>query len=126
MIKYELPRFIIVGLLTVGIDWLVYSEAVISKWLHYDTAKAMGFLMGTFFAYVANHHWTFKKQHHTPETIYRFIVLYALTLGVNVGVNALALHALTFVSGAITISFLLATGTSASLNFIGMKYIVFK
>jgi putative flippase GtrA len=48
------------------------------------------------------------------------------TLGANVLVNALILKLLADVEFAIQLAFLLATGASASLNFVGMKFFVFR
>jgi putative flippase GtrA len=91
-----------------------------------DIAKATGFLVGTVFAYFANRIWTFGHKSHAPGSAWRFTVLYAATLGANVFVNALALAVLADVTAAIQMSFLLATGVSATLNFLGMKLFVFK
>jgi len=52
--------------------------------------------------------------------------LYASTLGANVLINALSLKLLADMPIAFQLAFLLATGVSASLNFLGMKLFVFK
>jgi putative flippase GtrA len=49
-----------------------------------------------------------------------------MTLGTNVLINALALKLLADISAAIQLAFVLATGVSACLNFIGMKLFVFR
>jgi len=122
MIKRELPLFLIVGSLTVLIDFLAYRGLVWMGLIGVDMAKAVGFLIGTVFAYFANRIWTFGHQAHAPGSAWRFVVLYTVTLGANVWVNALALAWL----GEAGLAFLLATGVSASLNFLGMKWFVFK
>ncbi len=125
MIKRELAIFLIVGTLTVLIDFLTY-RGLIAMTLGIDTAKAIGFISGTVFAYFANRFWTFGSKPHAAGSLWRFIFLYAATLGANVVVNTAALALFGGVSTAIQIAFLLATATSASLNFLGMKLFVFK
>ncbi len=91
-----------------------------------DVAKATGFLVGTLFAYFANRFWTFGHKSHAPGSAWRFSALYASTLGANVLINALALRLLADVAATLQLAFLLATGFSACLNFLGMKLFVFK
>mgnify|MGYP001807147424 CR=1 FL=1 len=126
MIRRELGVFLIVGGLTVLIDFLAYRGLLRLGLADVDPAKAAGFLAGTLFAYFANRFWTFGRQSSAPGGVWRFAALYAATLGVNVGVNALALTLLASLSAAVQLAFLLATGVSASLNFLGMKLFVFR
>ncbi len=126
MIKRELGIFLIVGSLTVLVDFCTYRGMI---WLNMvadvDTAKAVGFLAGTAFAYFANRFWTFGHN-QVSGSLWRFFTLYGATLLANVLVNALALKIFSDYIAAIHISFLLATGVSATLNFLGMKLFVFK
>jgi putative flippase GtrA len=126
MIKRELSIFLIVGSLTVLFDYLSYLSLVWSGLLGVDIAKATSFLAATVFAYFANRIWTFGHKSAVSGSAWRFLVLYAATLGANVFVNALALAVLSDVTAAIQICFLLATGVSSILNFWGMKLFVFK
>lgn len=126
MIKREFTIFLIVGTTTVLIDFMAYRSFVWMGLMGIDMAKAMSFLIGTMFAYLANRFWTFGLKQHTPGSAWRFALLYAATLGANVFVNALALTLLTDTVLAIHVAFLLATTVSASLNFLGMKLFVFK
>ena len=55
-----------------------------------------------------------------------FVTLYLTTLIINIGVNS---GIITFLGEGelfLTIAFLMSTGTSATLNFIGMQAVVFK
>jgi len=126
MIRREISIFLIVGSLTVLVDYLSYRSLVWSGLLGVDIAKATGFLVGTVFAYFANRIWTFGHKTHAPGSVWRFATLYAATLGTNVFVNALALSVFAGLNGVIQMAFLLATGVSAVLNFLGMKLFVFK
>ena len=125
MIRRELAIFLIVGSLTVLVDFLAYRSLVWIDLLGIDLAKAAGFLTGTVFAYFANRFWTFSHKVHAPGSAWRFAILYAATLGANVFVNSLGLSLLSDISAVVEISFLFATGVSACLNFLGMKLFVF-
>jgi putative flippase GtrA len=126
MIKRELSIFLIVGSLTVLVDFTVYRGLVSLQLLNVDIGKAVGFLAGTVFAYFANRFWTFGHKSASSGSAWRFIVLYAVTLVVNVYINALALDVLAGLALAVKVAFLVATGMSATINFFGMKLFVFK
>ena len=125
MLKKEAGLFLIVGTLTVVVDYLSYRTIV---WLGagYALSKALGFISGTIFAYFANRHVTFGHVDHAPNSMYRFIALYLTTLGANVLVNQYVLYLTNHSQLGVNIAFLFATGISATLNFLGMKYFVFK
>jgi putative flippase GtrA len=126
MIKRELVIFLIVGASTVLVDFITYRGLIDFQVMEVDLAKAAGFLVGTLFAYFANRFWTFGRKPHVPGSAWRFSVLYGSTLAANVLINALALKLLADVAAAFQLAFLLATGVSACLNFLGMKFFVFK
>jgi len=126
MIKKEASIFIIVGLLTVAIDFLVYRCLVWGLEFDINLAKAEGFLAGTVFSYFANKYWTFRHKEHKQGSLWRFAPLYGLTLVVNIYVNSLVLAVLSNSEKATLVAFISATGLSAFLNFIGMKYFVFR
>lgn len=125
VIKREALIFLIVGTLTVGIDFLCYT-LLLGVGVQYALAKAVGFIVGTVFAYFANRSWTFGHRQHAPGSVFRFAMLYMLTLGGNVLIN----HFVLLIAGerdwAVRLAFLAATGVSAALNFLGMRFFVFR
>ena len=123
MISREVSRFLIVGLVTVGIDLFFYSILVWFE-IAVSTAKATGFIIGAVFAYFSNKHWTFRAKGGWRQFL-GFLALYGSTFVTNVGVNAAMLHFLNSTDSAFFIAFLLATGSSATLNFLGMKLLIF-
>ena len=125
MIKRELLIFLIVGSLTVLVDFLTYRGLMAIFATPTATAKGIGFVTGTIFAYFANRFWTFGHRTHARSSIARFALLYAVTLGINIGVNATSLSLLDNMPHKLQLAFLLATGVSAVLNFLGMKFFVF-
>jgi putative flippase GtrA len=105
---------------------MTYRGLIHFQVMEFDMAKATAFLVGTIFAYFANRFWTFGHKSQERGTAWRFSALYASTLGANVLINAVALKLLTDTAVAFQLAFLLATGVSASLNFLVMKLFVFK
>lgn len=126
MIRREAATFLVVGGVTVLVDFASYT--LLQSWIRLpvDVAKGLGFLIGTAFAYFANRHWTFGHQEPARGSAWRFALLYGITLAFNVLVNAASLHAMQGMAWDRQGAFLLATGVSASLNFLGMKYLVFR
>lgn len=117
--------FLAVGFLTVLIDFVSYRALIRFEVFAVDTAKAVGFLSGSVFAYFANRFWTFNHRRPAPGGLWRFVVLYTSTLVPNVLINSLVLALMADTVGSIQLAFIFATGISASLNFLGMKNFVF-
>ena len=131
-IKRELAIFLIVGLLTVAIDFLLYRGILYIKPFGFENiniAKGFSFIGGTIFAYFANCFWTFNQQSARAGSVVRFIGVYILGLLANIVVNHLCITwfkaFLNIAELSIILAFVLATGVSAALNFIGMKFFVF-
>lgn len=122
--RRQLGRFLIVGCTTVAIDLVTYR---ILLWLQIDiaVAKASGFAAGTVFAYFANRLWTFAADGGYRRFV-GFCALYISTLLVNVGANNAIVYLLGRDEFALNVAFLFATGISATLNFLGMKFLVFR
>jgi len=126
MLKRELVIFIVVGSLTFLIDYLVYTAMMTYMDLPVEIAKVIGIMAGTASAYVMNRLWTFNHTRYSLGSIGRFLLLYLVTLGLNVSINTGVLTLLNSVPSAMFIAFTVAAGVAASLNFIGMRYFVFK
>lgn len=131
-IKRELAIFLIVGLLTVAIDFLLYRALMYVNLFGLDSvnlAKGVSFIGGTIFAYFANRFWTFNQQTISSGSIARFGLIYIFGLLANIAINHLSIAWLGSMivtpEYILLIAFLLATGVSATLNFIGMKFFVF-
>jgi putative flippase GtrA len=118
--KKELKRFLVAGMSAVGTDLATYY--LLLNFLNTDSAKAISFFLGTIVAFIINKYWTFEKHDKSYIEIMKFGALYSLTLGVNVITNKIILD-----NFSITIlAFLIATGVSTVLNFIGQKWWVFR
>ena len=132
LIKRELSIFLIVGLLTVGIDFSIYRGFIYLQPFGLDSiniAKGFSFISGTIFAYFANRFWTFNQQITGAGSVLRFVVVYISGLIANITINYLYIKWFSSPAFALEysllIAFILATSVSALLNFIGMKFFVF-
>ncbi|WP_440708528.1 GtrA family protein [Herbiconiux sp. YIM B11900] len=118
-------KFGLVGGLTVLIDAAVYA-LLGALGVQLDLAKTISFVTGAVFAYFANWRFTFgRRRGRFSELV--FVVIYAASLGINVGINALV-RLLLPESWALTLplAFVVATGASAAWNFVGMSLFVFQ
>ena len=125
LLEYEVARFLIVGGTTVLIDLICYFILI---YIGFDTflSKGVSFSVGTVFAYFANRNYTFQSSMGGFFRFTVFTLLYLSTLVVNVASNEIILKFTSHINGSLMIAFLIATSLSATLNFTGMKYIVFK
>lgn len=119
--RVQATRFVAAGTFTALLDFGVYRLLLLLEvWI--TPAKACGFVLGTVVSYLLNRAWTFAAEDHAPG---RFLVLYGVTLVVNVGVNAVTVAGLDGVAGQITLAWLVAQAAASVLNFVGMRRYVF-
>ena len=128
MLKYkkykELLKYIFVGLSTVLIDFLVYKFLL--KFFVIYFAKTISFLSGTFFSYKLNRTWTFKSKKKPLSQFIKYLIIHITSLVLNVFINSLLLNTFSknyFLS--YEVSFLIATLTSATYNFLFIKIFIF-
>ena len=120
----ELLKYIFVGLSTVLIDFLIYKLLI--KFIVIYLAKTISFLSGTFFSYQLNRTWTFKSGEKTLSQFIKYLIIHITSLVLNVFINSLLLNTFSknyFLS--YEVSFLIATLTSATYNFLFIKIFIF-
>lgn len=125
-IPSQLKKFLIIGFLTVLLDFSIYQIILFLDLVSMSYAKGISFVAGTLFSYVFNKTWTFLHVSNYLRTSIKFIILYMTTLFLNVYINSIFLNILDTYEYAIYISFIVATACSALCNFLGMKLIVFR
>jgi putative flippase GtrA len=124
LLEYEVARFLIVGGTIVLIDLICYF-ILINTGFETSISKGVSFSIGAVFAYFANLKYTFQSSMGGFFRFTVFTLLYLSTLVVNVVSNEILLKLTSQINSSLIIAFLIATSLSATLNFIGMKYIVF-
>lgn len=122
--RKQIGRFLIVGATTVLIDFLTY-RLLIWLGLFIWISKAIGFITGTIFAYFANKTWTFQAKVGGKKVFAKFLFVYFTNLCVNVSVNSGVVVFWGREEIALWSAFVIATACSATLNFLGMKFLVF-
>ncbi|MFB1003667.1 MAG: GtrA family protein [Bacteroidia bacterium] len=139
----QLTKFVISGILAVGVDFTVYFA--LSQFLDPSLSKAISFCSGMVVTYNMNKFWTWKQPEKNNKRLLLFSLLYAVALLVNVGMNNLMLSTLpnyTFsfllnsdtneIVQSIVIgvdkltAFLIATVASVAITYVGQKYWLFK
>ena len=115
-------RFLAAGLGAVLVDFLSYL-LLLAVGLPTGPAKGLAFLIGAAFAFVVNGTWTFRSQ-LTGAALVRFAVVYAIGLGLNVGLNEAVLRLLDTTWEKVP-AFLVATAASATWNYLGMRHFAF-
>ena len=119
-IKKELKRFLVAGISAVGTDLIAYY--ILLNYLNTDISKGVSFLLGTIVAFFINKYWTFEKKEKSHREIVQFGILYTFTLGANIVTNKFILD----IYNITLLAFLIATGVSTVMNFIGQKWWVFR
>ena len=119
-LKKQIFIFLVIGTTTVLIDYIFYIS-ILHLFNLVILAKTISYILGTAFSFFANRKWTFQYKGSYQNNILKFILLYSLSMLVNSLVNPYMLNFLNVNS-----SFIIATITSATLNFIGMKFYIFK
>ena len=123
--RKRLSRFFLVGVSAVGVDLAIYT-LLMGLGVGSTSGKGASFLCGVFYSYLLNKIWTFESKESSRSSMPRYLLLYSLTLGLNMAANAFALYILTGLSADVYIhSFLIATILSAIANYVGMRYYVF-
>ena len=120
-LKKEVSRFVVAGISAVGTDLGTYL--IMINWFHESLAKTISFILGSVVAFLINKYWTFESKPLEIKEMMKFVTLYLSTLAVNVVVNQIVLLLFPIM---IILGFFMATATSTILNFIGMKFWVFK
>ncbi len=114
----------IVGILAVGVDFVVYFGL-----LHFFPgvptyiSKAISYISGMVVSFTGHRTFVFQAHHHQArQQILPFIILYGSSLVANNLVNQVILN----LTGLKVLAWFTAICTSTSMNYLGMKFGVFK
>ncbi|MEH6679519.1 MAG: GtrA family protein [Sediminicola sp.] len=137
--KKQLVKFALIGSLALLVDLGCYyvlinilPEKAFSLVGNEVVAKSISFLCGLSVTYFFNRSWTWKQKGGSRGQLYNFIVLYGLSLILNVTANSFFLFLLhgqeylAWVPKKYLVAFIGAAGISAVMTFLGQKFWVFR
>jgi putative flippase GtrA len=120
-IPASIYKFIVSGGIATGIDFVCYMLLRQVVWP--SVAKTISMIIANIWSYIVNKRWVFALD---KKTDYRmmgsYVVVQALNLGTNVGVNSLMLY----LTGFVIFSFVVATLCATIVNYSLQKLIVFR
>ena len=126
MINREFCFFMANGLTSVTLAYGVY-RGLIASGLKIEIANGMAYLAGMVYGFFANKHLAFRDRGAgSTVKVARYALLHTGTLLVNLVTNSLVLSILRDLPFDLFIAFLAAISISTVLNFMGLKYWVFK
>jgi putative flippase GtrA len=129
----QLVRFVAIGAFCALVDFGIYGGLLALLGLHttggvdaggwFAVAKGISFICGTTTAYLLNKRFTFQA---TKGRFSGFVLLYATTFALNVGMNALMLAVLPEMPFRLTVAWIVAQGTATVVNFVMLRTVVFR
>ena len=139
----QLTKFIISGILAVGVDFVVYF--ILSQYIGTNESKALSFCSGMIVTYNLNKYWTWRQTDKNNKRLSLFAMLYFAALIINVSTNSFLINRIPnylfrfslesevqqiIQSYALSLdkflAFFFTTALSATATFIGQKYWLFK
>lgn len=122
----ELKGFLAVGMIAVSLDWGIYLALVNFFGLEAVLSKGLSYMFGTIFAFIANGSLVFKSDLALVNFL-KHLLLYTFSLLANTLVFAYWESNFSFESPIILGAALLtSTFVSTVINFVGMRFWVFK
>ncbi|GAA1872422.1 GtrA family protein [Pseudonocardia ailaonensis] len=121
----QLLRFAAVGGISALVDFGVLHLVLLTdvpSWL----ARAISFICGTTTAYFLNKRFTFGEAAGGRGRLAGFVLLYATTFAIAVGVYQLALSFLPEMSFKTSIAWVISQGTATVINFVMLRTVVFR
>ncbi len=122
--RRQISRFLVIGGASVAVDLVTYMALTGPLALDTHLAKGIAYVSGMVVGFVGNKFWTFGSARRSVAEPISYALLYATTLAVNIGVNGAVLAV--GGSAAKLPAFLVATGTTTVLNFLGMRWVTFR
>lgn len=117
----QVRRFLIGGGSAVICDYLSYF-AFLHLGLGIGVSKALSYAVGAAVGFVINKFYTFEVKVFSKKEIVKYVGLYVFSACANTVVNTVVLGILP----SKTLGFLVATGVSTVINFVGQKFFVFQ
>ncbi len=126
-ITKQIKSFFLIGIFSFIIDAGIYYLLISKLDIGILISKTFSFLCGTLNSYIFNRYLTFRSNIRHDIGISKHYLLYGMSLFFNVNINYFIYINLADVFDyAYHAAFIIATGVSVVINFIGLKFFVFK
>jgi putative flippase GtrA len=126
----QLMRFVLIGGFCALLDYGTYQTLRalgMDGAPLVDIARAISFIVGTTTAYFLNRRFTFAAGRRSGAgQVSGFVLLYATTFFVAVGVNRWMLLTLPASAWESTLAWVISQGTATAINFLMLKFVVFR
>ena len=120
-IPASIYKFLVSGGIATCIDFVCYM--LLRQFAWPSVAKTISMLVANVWSFMVNKQWVFASVRKTDtRMICSYVIVQALNLGTNVGVNSLMLY----LTGYVILSFVIATLCATVVNYLMQKLIVFK
>ncbi len=125
-VSLQLKKFLAVGMIAVCLDWGIFLALINFFGVGVVLSKSLSYIIGTIFAFIANGKLVFQS-YLAPVNFLKHLALYTFSLLANT--LFFAFSKLNFSFDSLTIlgaALLTATFVSTVINFVGMRFWVFK
>ena len=119
----QLTRFLITGTASTAISYLTFLVCLRAFQIHYIAANLIAFLLSIYFNYNCNKRWSFSNFEKNPSFIFRYLALYLFSLLVSTIFLKISVD---YLSIAPEIAFILSLFVTTCINFLGIKFLVFR
>lgn len=96
----EFPRFFVVGVLNTALGYAVIFACMYWLGLRPETSNAIGYGLGLVLSFALHRSFTFASRGHVGREFVRFIAVFAIAYGLNLGCLLLLVYVLGVHAGA--------------------------
>lgn len=121
-LRRQIWRFALIGFANVGVDLALYASFM-ALGVGIVVSKGVSYIVCVIIAFLSNKYWTFEHRDGGFGAIVPFAILYSASLLLNVTVNSVIAYLTDHTSAGLVLAFVTAVGSSAVLNFLGMRYL---
>ncbi|MGR3741123.1 GtrA family protein [Companilactobacillus sp. DQM5] len=127
-IKYkELINYIIFGVATTAVNYIVYAVFTIVLPLNYQVANLIAWFLSVLFAYITNKYYVFNSRSWDISRIFKELISFFAARVFSLGVEAVILYVgITLMSGNSLIVKLIDNVIIVIINYIFSKLFIFK
>lgn len=119
----QLKRFLITGGISTIISYSIFLLCLHVFSMHYILANFTAFVISVTFGYNCNKRWSFSGPHHKTSHIFEYLTVYCTSLLISIIILKIAVD---FFGIIPEIAFIISLCVTTCVNFLGIKFLVFK